>query len=240
MTKQELDILLTHLTIAHRMREDLMKPRVALGNQIGRLIKNAKNRGETITKGDFAIDIRENSKREKEYTKTMIALVKQLPIHDWWCSFKGLDSLGLAAIVAETGDLSDYSNPAKVWRRMGLDVWEGEANKNRFAGVNTGYSKRRRMVAFRTANPIIQHRTVPYREVYDQRKTIEIERDLVGYNKGYVEKHKVFLLKHYTTSKAKILAGRLPQCIINLRAHRYMTKRLLRDLWVEWQRVMGE
>lgn len=237
MSKEVLKELLDRLTVAHRMREDLIKPRVALTNQITKIMKKWKEKGTPISKEDFGLSTNEiHSEAEINFTKTMIDIAKQLPCHEWWVSVKGRSSLGLALILAETGDLSNYPNPAKVWRRMGLDVWEGEANKNKFKGMNTGYSKRRRKVAFVVANPLIQNRDNPYREIFDNRKVYEIERDTLGYNKEYVERNKSFMSRTYTTSKKKIENGQLPQCVINYRAHRYMTKRLIKDLWVEWNK----
>ena len=237
MTKQELNTLIEHLTVAHRTREDYMKSRMAFANNMKAVHRNATKRG-------VELEIKEGldkfiSADEKKWEKAMSAIAKQLPLHDWFCSHLGCSTLGFASILAEAGDLSNYPNPAKLWRRFGLDVWEGEANKNRTKGVNTGYSKRRRMIAYRIGSAIIKKKG-EYREVYDQRKAYEIERDLAGYNKPYIEKcGKAGMMAAYTTSKKKIEAGMLPACVIDLRAQRYMVKRLIKDLWIEWTKELG-
>jgi hypothetical protein len=235
METNDLETLFKDLTQAHRVREDIMKPRIMVGNLIKSMGRMAKRR-EIELDLDDAPQYTFFDENEKEWSKTMIGIVKRMPCHDWWVAIHGCSSLGLAMLLGETGDLSKYASPAKVWRRMGLDVMNGEANKNRFKGMNTGYSKRRRMIAFRVSSAIVKANSGHYREVYDIRKGYEAERDSKGYNANYVKAREQFMLDHYKTSKDKIKAGRLPQCIIDLRAHRYMVKRLIADLWMEWNR----
>src|SRR4029077_5193473 len=52
--------------------------------------------------------------------KVMEKLAMQLPIYPWIESVRGAGALGLATIIAEAGDLSNYPNPAKVWKRLGF------------------------------------------------------------------------------------------------------------------------
>ena len=237
MTKQELNTLIDHLTVAHRTREDFMKSRMAFANNMKAVHRNAKRRG-------VELDIKEGLDKfvgasEKEWGKTMGTIAKQLPIHDWFCSHVGCSTMGFASIIAETGDLSNYVNPAKVWRRMGLSVHDGVADKNRTKGENIGYSKRCRMIAYRVSSAIIKKKG-EYRELYDQRKAYEIERDAEGYNVPYIEKRgKAAMMNAYTTSKKKIEAGMLPACVIDLWAQRWMVKRLIRNLWIEWVKELG-
>jgi len=238
MENQSLETLLNDLSKAHRTREDIMKPRVMVGNQLKAILRNAKARGidtglAEAPKLDFF------DEQEKYWSKVMEGIAKLLPCHDWWTAIPGCSSLGLAMLLAETGDLSNYPSPAKVWRRMGLDVINGEANKNRFKGMNTGYSKRRRMIAFRISSAIVKANKGRYRDVYDLRKGFELERDSRGYNREYVEARRQFMLERYKTSAKKIKEARLPQCVIDLRAHRYMVKLLVRDLWQEWNLRAG-
>ena len=59
--------------------------------------------------------------------KAMEKLAMQLPIYPWIESVRGAGALGLATIIAETGDLSNYPNPAKVWKRLGFAPFDGYA-----------------------------------------------------------------------------------------------------------------
>ena len=61
------------------------------------------------------------------YEKRMEQLAKQLPVATWVDSVPGLGMLGLATIVAETGDLANYPNVAKVWKRLGYAPYHGLA-----------------------------------------------------------------------------------------------------------------
>ncbi len=67
---------------------------------------------------------------EKRLTK----LAKALPIGPWVEGTRGVGLLSLAAIVGEAGDLSAYSNPAKLWKRMGLAVMP-DGRQRRVSGV---------------------------------------------------------------------------------------------------------
>ena len=57
----------------------------------------------------------------------MEKLAMQLPIYPWIESVRGAGALGLATIIAEAGDLSNYPNPAKVWKRLGFAPYDGFA-----------------------------------------------------------------------------------------------------------------
>jgi hypothetical protein len=59
--------------------------------------------------------------------KDMEELARQLPVASWVESIRGFGLLGLATIIAETGDLSNYSNVAKVWKRLGYAPYNGKA-----------------------------------------------------------------------------------------------------------------
>ncbi len=59
--------------------------------------------------------------------KLMATLATTLPVYPWVEAIRGAGALGLATIVAETGDLSNYPNPAKVWKRLGYAPYDGFA-----------------------------------------------------------------------------------------------------------------
>src|SRR5678815_4550370 len=49
----------------------------------------------------------------------------QLPIAEWVShrNQTGFGMIGLAKVVGECGNISNYANPGKVWRRMGCAPW---------------------------------------------------------------------------------------------------------------------
>lgn len=65
----------------------------------------------------------ERARHEKE----METLARSLPVAPWVETVPGLGYLGLATIIAETGDLSLYANVAKVWKRLGYAPYNGKA-----------------------------------------------------------------------------------------------------------------
>lgn len=139
--------------------------------------------------------------------RQMAKLAKQLPIWPWVEAINGFGAIGLAQIVGEAGDLSNYANPGKLWKRMGLAVINGKSQR-RVAGAEAlehGYSPVRRSIMYCIGDSMIKKQNA-YRELYLSRKEYEAEKVPDG---------------------TKLLWHR--------RAQRYMEKRLLRDLWRAWR-----
>jgi hypothetical protein len=59
--------------------------------------------------------------------KAMEKAAKELPVYPWLENIRGAGALGLATIVAEAGDLSNYATPAKLWKRLGFAPFDGHA-----------------------------------------------------------------------------------------------------------------
>lgn len=59
--------------------------------------------------------------------KRMSELAAGLPVSEWVKTVHGFGMLGFATIIAEAGDLSNYSNPAKLWNRLGYAPFDGHA-----------------------------------------------------------------------------------------------------------------
>ena len=68
----------------------------------------------------------ERARHERE----METLARSLPVAPWVETVPGLGYLGLATIIAETGDLSLYANVAKVWKRLGYAPYNGLAGSS--------------------------------------------------------------------------------------------------------------
>lgn len=146
----------------------------------------------------------------KPLEKRLEQLARELPVWPWVQGVRGLGALGLAQIAGECGDLHNYANPAKVWKRMGLAVIDGERQRKHsdpdLAALH-GYSPQRRSIMYVIADSLVKgNRDGAYRTYY----LAEKERQ----------------------------RGKLPdapQAHIHNRALRHMAKRLLRDLWRAWR-----
>ena len=176
----------------------------------------------------------------KGFEKAMLILARQLPVAEWVGrpEQRGFGLPLLAVIIGETGDLSNYANPAKLWRRLGCapftkdgktmmgSTWRcgKEGKLNAADWTEFGYSPRRRSVAYLIGGCLLkakQNGTVGVDDV-----TVETEARVVGpYRLRYEE------------SKATI-AEKHPDYIKN-RCHFHgmllMTKLLLKNLLLEWQ-----
>ena len=151
----------------------------------------------------LAREVIERSRKEVE--KRLVVLAKALGVSAWIMEQRGVGLLSLAAIVGEAGNLSDYANPAKLWKRMGLAVINGERQRKVAgdAALDHGYSPRRRSIMWTIGDCIVKAGG-PWRDLYDARKALELTRVAT---KGHAHN----------------------------RAKRYVEKRLLRDLWRAWR-----
>lgn len=151
----------------------------------------------------------------KGYEKTLAKLGKQLPIAHVADNIKGVNYATLATIVGECGDLSAYRSVSAVWKRAGLAVIEGERQR-RVAGdaaLLHGYSPQRRSAMWNVGAALFKAQSGD---------------DPGPYRVCYDDRKAVELARGLTKGHA------------HNRALRYMTKRLIRDLTLEWRRVARE
>lgn len=172
-----------------------------------------------------AVDLVEASQKHEE--KEMVAAVKDLPIAAWVADVRGLGHLGLANILAETGDLSGYSTEAKVWKRLGLAVLDGRRQGAPGPGatdedwIEHGYRAERRSVMWNIGANFVKcggH----YRELYDRYKAEYLARPWCGECRAKTDKGP---RDHCTPGHA------------HNRAARKMTKTFIRDLHRAWRRL---
>jgi hypothetical protein len=145
--------------------------------------------------------------QRKECQKELLKLVKPLPIMAWAGAVKGLGLPSVAAIIGEAGDLANYSNPGKLWKRMGLAVIDGKSQGKRTnaeEALRHGYSPARRSEMHVIGDCLVRAGG-PYADLYRARKAVEMERE--GITKMHAHK----------------------------RALRYIEKRLLREMWSAWR-----
>lgn len=187
------------------------------------------------------------TKQVEGLDKELTAFAKCLPVAVWinGGNCKGFGLLSLATVIGETGNLSNYANPAKVWRRLGLapfqsggkvqmgSTWRMKGGLTSKEWEEYGYSPRRRSVVFVIGENIIkQNGDGPYRKRYD---TVKAESAI---------KHPEWT-SHATckgegkTSTGRKCAGCKGTGKVMLRCHRHAmllaTKMLIRDLWCAWQ-----
>lgn len=146
----------------------------------------------------------------KPYEKRLEKLAQELPVWPWVASVRGFGPLGLAQIVGECGDLHGYANPAKVWKRMGLAVIDGERQGKRTdpeEALAHGYSPHRRSLMYVISDSLIK-----------------------GNREG---EYRTYYLGEKERQRAKLPDA--PQAHIHNRALRHTAKRLLRDLWRAWR-----
>ncbi len=151
--------------------------------------------------------------------KRMEVLAKSLPVWAWASGVRGLGPKGVAIIVGEAGDLSNYATVEKLWKRLGLAVINGERQQRKSgadAAKEHGYSPARRAEIWAVADSFFRHQwrgakdDAPahaisiYGEIYARRKAATEGRD--------------WTLGHRDAD-----------------ARRVMTKALVEHLWRAWK-----
>jgi hypothetical protein len=160
----------------------------------------------------------------RQKTRELARLGSMLPVHAWQKDVRGFGEVGLARIVAECGDLSGYAGPAKVWKRMGVAVIDGERQRKvtGAAALTHGYVPRRAAIMFNIGESLLKTNDGAYRETYLRRKLIEQE----AHPEWLTEKTVDRVTGKSVTAHPKHYHNR---------ARRYMVKLLLKDLWQSWR-----
>ena len=170
---------------------------------------------------------------EKDASKAMDKLAVSLPVWEWADGIRGFGPVSLAIIIAETGDLFNYSNPAKVWKRMGVGI-VGDIRQGGLANtakredwIEHGYSRTRRSRLWNIGDALVKgNRDGRYRTIYLERKEYEAAK---------AKAEGLIVAPSASIPKGKAAEYR-SHGHIHRRAQRYMEKRLLRDLWNTWNR----
>lgn len=164
------------------------------------------------------------------HEKAMAKLAKTLPVWTAWGeSLHGFGEKGLAQILGESGDLSNYANVAKLWKRLGLAVMDGKRQGKPGEGASAetwiahGYSPERRSIIWNIGQSLFKAQSQRIDE-----ETGEILREAGPYRKIYdaeklKQKDRVKTAKH-----------------AHNRAMRYMEKRFIADLWSAWREASHE
>lgn len=142
------------------------------------------------------------------YDKPLARLATHLPVYPWAKAVRGFGDLSLAKIVGEAHDLSGYPDHSKLWKRMGLAVMPDGTRQRKVTGdaaLAHGYNPARRSLMFIIGDGLIKQNE-PYRDIYRQRKAYELANQ-----------------------------PEMIRMVAHMRAHRYMEKRFVRDLWQAWR-----
>lgn len=164
------------------------------------------------TQGHLAPFLKPLDQLLKQQNKEIAALAVKLLVWPFVESIRGCGALGLGLIIGATGDLFNYANPGKLWKRMGLAL-VGDQRQRKIAdaeqAVLHGYNPRRRALMHVIGDSLIKQngRDGYYRVVYDARKT------------------------HTETMHPEWTKGHR-----HMDAMRYMEKRLLRHMWQVWRK----
>lgn len=143
----------------------------------------------------------------KDLEKQMVVHAKKLPIFQWSVGIPGLGATTLAKLVAEIGNLDDYSNPAKVWARMGCGVLTDGTRQRKVKGEMTGYDPMRRSEIYLAAQWIVM--------------------------KGKEPNHPLYV--YFVMQKERALPKCKSKKHAELHANRLMGKKLLKWMWREWR-----
>lgn len=237
--EQQITGTIDEIRAYYRELRYLMKSRIAMSNRLGAYVRTRLGWSKQLQEEDeaaaakivkaaakaiedrdprFAAEIDATNAAAQAFgvaearaELTLRKLARSLPV---WARFgagiKGFGELGLAVIVGEAGNLSDYDGFAKLWKRLGLGLVDGKQQGKPGAGATAmdwiahGYSPQRRSTIFAyIGEPLLKQG--PYRDVYLARKELELSR---GKSKGHS----------------------------HMAAHRYMEKALIKHLWKAWRR----
>lgn len=182
---------------------------------------------------------------EKGLMGKMVELAGQLPVATWLdkSECRGISLGMLATIVGESGNLSNYPNPAKLWKRLfGAPIekngktmmpsrWRLEKGLSAEDWEEAGYSPHRHATMQQLKENIVrQNGDGPYRRRYDEAK----ERTR--------ETHPEWWTCFKCDGKGKVNKKKCQNCKgtgeVAMHAHRHAqllaAKRFVRDLWNKW------
>lgn len=90
----------------------------------------------------------------------MEELAKQLPVWPFAKEVEGFGAKGLAVFVGEAGAFTAYAKVSRLWKRMGLAVFDGERQRRKTnieAALRHGYSPSRRAEVWAFTDSMFRH-----------------------------------------------------------------------------------
>ena len=189
---------------------------------------------ETVTMSDNSRSFADAHRLR--YEKEMVAMAKRLPIAKWINSVPGLGMLGVATIIAETGDLSKYPNVAKVWKRLGYapynglagSTWKrpkwrnGEPALSAEEWTENPFNSKRYGMLFSISDSLLRKQWIGKAKTEDGKGRADGK-----YGEVYEKRRAHTAITHPEwTPKHSQMDGL-----------RIMMKEVVKDLWLEWNRV---
>lgn len=172
----------------------------------------------------------------KRVEKEMEKAVKELATWRLWGDgVRGLGAGSFAKILAAAGGLHCYANPAKLWKRMGLAVIDGERQRrctNADKALEHGYNPQRRSDMWNLADSMAKT-TIASTKAEDGTQAVNEHGESVAlprstYGEYYLEERQRQRDKLRGTQKGY-------QAAAQARAQRHLAKRVLRDMWRAWR-----
>jgi len=166
---------------------------------------------------------------ERDATEdNMRKLSQKLPAWLWVKGVRGFGPLGFAAIVGTSGDISNYPNPDKLKKRLGLSVFDGKAYSTwRMKGglssddwTEAHYDPKARSVVFADVEDSMMKG-----QFLGKAKTESGETEARG-------PYGALFLAYQ--SKDKERNPDFSPKYLQMRARRYMAQQLIIDLWCQW------
>jgi len=163
--------------------------------------------------------------------KQMERLARTLPAAPWVKGVCGAALGGVAMIIGVAGNLSNYANPGKLWKRLGLAPYQGHAastwmvedwrprSLTKDEWTELGYSPRRRSIAYQIGEPLFRAQWVGAAKTEDGNG-----RPKGPYGEVYARRRAHTAITHPDWTKMHAHKD----------AMRVMTKTYIRDLWVAW------
>lgn len=165
----------------------------------------------------------------KDCLADMLEQTKRLPCQDFVTETKGFQHPSYAAIIANAGDLRNYKNPGKLWKRFSLHVVGDRASRRVKGDASQGFVPKRRAEMHVIGDCLLRARGA-YAELYRTRKAREVEKA-----------HELGLQVRPAARIPKKNAEKfISEGLIHKRALRYIEKRLLRELWKAWREIGPE
>jgi hypothetical protein len=244
MEPSELERLNAKLGHTARMLWDIQGQRVATNNRIKAMERDGLMEEDTDELSAF-LEVLEKS--EGHFDRYLGRLAKSHPLGPWVQAQPGIGLPGFGRLIGCTGPFfpvayedgkvkHGFPNVAKLWAYLGLHVKDGKAPK-KTKGEAANWSQQGRKVCYQIGESIVKVGRGPYRQAYDDTKAKYLARPRVGDSgcpMGYVHKD----------AKGKVLQciktdedGHETSAHIHAVAIRYAVKELLKDMWIEWQRI---
>jgi len=217
---------LLHALLGHyaRLLWDLQKARIAMTHRAAAMERDGLALEWRLPLITAASDLKA---QEHAVDLQLRRLARQHFLAGWVRRAPGIGLPGFARLVAITGSLDRFGNPAKLWKYLGMHVADGTAPRRR-RGQRANFSPQGRVVCHQLGDSIskLKPGNGPYRAAYDRKKAEYLARPRGGPSAC------PFGQTHTNRQGEPVQCGRMHA---HVAAMRYAVKVLLRDLWVAWR-----